>query len=238
MKGIYTHGFKAAPMRSSYFEALISIQQAYLTSEVETFRTKRGKEQQRRDKWRHGNKKGSPLLGPTLGWAKIPADSLDSVTDEELASEIERKGERMVSFGRLNQSPKGEMFRSVSVDARTFQLKFRAGALQVWGASCAITGASCLLEAAHIKSVSACKAQDHSGLTDRFNSIILNVALHALLDEGLIAFSDAGQLLVSQQLGARDRNVYGVMGPISVSFDHRAVKYIQFHRENIFQSGS
>ena len=135
MKGTYTHGFKADPVRSSYFEALISIQQAYLTNEVRTFSAQNGPQQQRRDKWRHGNEVGSPLLGPTSGWVKIQTDALNDVTEEVLAAEIERTGKRMVSFGRLDHGPEGEMFRSVSVDARTFQLKFRAGALQVWTSS-------------------------------------------------------------------------------------------------------
>lgn len=235
LEGVYIHGFKAEPVRSSYFNALISIQQAYLTSDARTFQTKHGPEKQRGDKWRHGKIKSAPLLGPTLGWVKIPVGALQKITEEEIAAEIERSGKQVVSFRRLNSDPEGEMFRPLSGEARTFQVKFRAGALQIWGAACAISGATCLLEAAHIKSVSACKAEDASGLADYFNSIILNVALHALLDEGLIAFSDKGELLVSRRLGARDRNVFRVSAPISVTFDDRAIKYIQFHRENVFR---
>lgn len=233
--GMYTHGFKAAPMRSSFFDALASIQRAYLTGEEKTFQTSKGPENQRRDKWRHGNTTGSPLLGPTLGWVEVPAAKLTQITEEELASEIESSGKKVASSKRCRVNPEAPMFRSVTAEARTFQLQFRIGALEVWGPECAVSGATCLLEAAHIKSVSACKLGNQLGLTDPFNSIILNVALHALLDAGLISFSDEGALLVSKHLGERDRLIYGVADSRQVAFDPRAMEYIRYHREYLYQ---
>lgn len=234
--GSYTYGFKAAPKNGGYFDALRAIQDNWKKSTARSFAIKNGHETQRADKWRHGNVTGSPLLGPTAGWVKVPVLALGRVTAEELASKLERAGTKFVSSSRAKIDPEGPMFRAVSVQARTFQLAFRDGALELWGAKCALSGAICLLEAAHIKSVADCKINDQPALVDPLNSIIVNIALHALLDEGLIAFSDSGDLLVSSKLGPSDRAVYGVGEPLKASFNAKALKYVQHHRNKVFRT--
>lgn len=92
LNGSYTFGFKAEPTRGEYFEALRQIQQAYIADESKVFRVNGGKkeERQRKARWRHGTNEGAPLLGPTLGWVRVPIADLDIVTDallEEVLSE-------------------------------------------------------------------------------------------------------------------------------------------------------
>ena len=86
MDGSYTFGFKAEPIMGYYFEALSQIQQAYIDNESKVFIVDDGKKRERqwRAKWRHGNKKGSPLLGPTLGWILVPLVDLEAVSGEFL----------------------------------------------------------------------------------------------------------------------------------------------------------
>lgn len=229
----YKHGFKAAPESSRYFKALASVQAAYLTGEKSPFRVKRGIESQRKDAWRHGLA-SSPLLSPTRGWVEVPVNQLMSTTQEELALELERSGNFLVSSWRAQVSPEGPMFRQTTKEARTFQVEFRAKALEIWDAKCAVSNATCLLEAAHIKGVAACKAGVLSEVKDPFNSIILNVALHALLDAGMISFAYNGTLLVSKNINEHDRSVYGLDKPRSVPFNSKAIPYLQHHRDHVF----
>jgi hypothetical protein len=233
--GNYTYGFKAMPKNGIYIEALQAVQNAWINNVTQSFPTQNGTENQRADKWRHGNKTGSPLLGPTAGWVEIPFASLEQTTEVELAAEIEHTGRFVTSSARTKLNPERPMFWPVSAEARTFQIRFRGGALSLWGSNCA-SGASCLLEAAHIKSVACCKLDDQYALTDPFNSIILNVSLHALLDAGLMSFSDAGELLVSRELSEVDRTVYGVNKPLKVAFRSEASKYVQHHRSALFRA--
>ncbi|VVO01369.1 hypothetical protein PS691_02657 [Pseudomonas fluorescens] len=238
MEGAYTHGFKAEPTTSKYLNALAAIQRGYLSDETKTFLTRKGPENQRCDKWRHGNQTGSPLLGPTLGWVEIPFEFLSTATHEELTSERERSGITITSSVRSNAHSEGVLFRQVAAESRTFQLAFRIGALKLWGPACALSGASCLLEAAHIKGVATCKLSDPKAITDPFNSIILNISFHALLDEGLISFTDEGNLLISDELSKKDCDVYGVNTQLKASFHPNAVKYLQYHRRNLFRGAT
>lgn len=235
LKGFYKHGFKAAPESSSYFKALASIQSAYLLREKKIFRVKIGIEAQRRDAWRHGQS-SSPLLSPTLGWVEIPVNKLMDISQEELAFELESTGEWLVSSKRIQKDPEGPMFRQMFREDRTFQLEFRARALDLWDAKCALSGATCALEAAHIKGVAACKSDLVSEAIDPFNSIILNVALHSLLDSGLISFTDEGTLLVSDNVNAHDRAVYGLETSRKVHFHLKAFPYLEYHRNHVFMN--
>lgn len=234
LKGFYKHGFKAASESSPYFKALASIQSAYLRSEKKTFRVKGGIETQRRDAWRHGQSSSS-LLSPTLGWVEVPVKRLRDISQEELAFELESSGEWLVSSKRIQKDPEGPMFRLAVREDRTFQIEFRALALDVWEAKCALSGATCVLEAAHIKGVAACKKDVLSEAKDPFNSIILNVALHALLDAGLISFTDDGALLVSEYINTSDRSIYGLENPWTVDFNPKAIPYLRYHRDQIFR---
>lgn len=103
LRGSYTFGFKATPIRGDYFQALRQVQQAYINDESKVFHVNGGKKKERQWKarWRHGSKEGSPLLGPTLGWVLIPVAELEIVSDDQL-------GEALIesSDGRAVLSPK------------------------------------------------------------------------------------------------------------------------------------
>lgn len=94
LRGNYTFGFKAAPIRGEYFEALRQIQQAYVDNESKLFLVNDGKKKERQSKarWRHGNKEGAPLLGPTLGWIQIPVADLEKISDALLGEALRESG--------------------------------------------------------------------------------------------------------------------------------------------------
>lgn len=95
----YIYGFKARPQRAIYFKALQEIQEAYIKGITEVFILKSGKKQsQTKHNWRHGRKEGSPLLGPSLGWVKIPKEEILSLTSEDLENAIIESNEKCVIY--------------------------------------------------------------------------------------------------------------------------------------------
>lgn len=90
LNGKYTHGFKSAPQKNSYLKAVSAIQKAYINNEEREFIVNNGKkkENQRADKWRQN---GS-LLGPTLGWIKVPISELENIDSQNLVNTLENSG--------------------------------------------------------------------------------------------------------------------------------------------------
>ncbi|MGF1879290.1 HNH endonuclease [Photobacterium frigidiphilum] len=86
----YKHGYKAEIQEDNYFEALTSVQKAFIDNDSEVFLVNSGKtpERQYKFKWRH---KGS-LVGPTLGWAEIDYDKLTTISSEQIAEKVIQSG--------------------------------------------------------------------------------------------------------------------------------------------------
>lgn len=131
-----------------------------------------------------------------------------------------------------NANPGVPLFVPVLTEARTFQLKFRANALLIWKPSCAISGATVALEAAHIKPVAASKLQTDE-VIDCYNSIILNAGLHRLFDQGLFSFSSEGKLIISPLLSKKNQEVFGLNKEVTISFHPKAKGYLDFHRTEV-----
>lgn len=89
LNGDYRFGYKAQPETGKYFEALQTIQKAYINDERQLFWVKGGTENQRKYKWRHGKESNAPLLSPTLGWVEISLKDLEKSTSQELAEILE-----------------------------------------------------------------------------------------------------------------------------------------------------
>lgn len=98
--GTYRYGYKAAPSTGRYFDALRDIQQSFIENEHQVFVVNSGKkeEKQHRARWRHGIKTGSPLLGPTMGWVRVPVDRLDKVTGSDLEKALSAAGSELAEF--------------------------------------------------------------------------------------------------------------------------------------------
>lgn len=92
--GSYRYGYKAEPSVGQYLHALREVQQAAINDETKTFLVDKGtREKQRRARWRHGSKEGASLLGPTLGWARVPVAELGSLADADVEKFIISRGE-------------------------------------------------------------------------------------------------------------------------------------------------
>ena len=98
--GTYRYGYKAAPSTGNYFDALRDIQQSFINDEHQVFVVNSGKEEetQRKARWRHGNETGSPLLGPTMGWVRVPVDGLEILSGLDLGKALRAAGAEFVEL--------------------------------------------------------------------------------------------------------------------------------------------
>lgn len=100
LNGEYTFGYKSQPETGKYFQAIQTIQKAYISDERQLFWVKDGtkKENQKKHKWRHGKESGAPLLGPTLGWVEISLKNLEKSTSQELAEILEDSQRKYATY--------------------------------------------------------------------------------------------------------------------------------------------
>lgn len=95
------------------------------------------------------------------------------------------------------------------VYARVGQGAFRAGLVDVWDGKCAVTGVSVreLLRASHVKPWASSTDEER---LDIHNGLLLVANLDAAFDKHLISFTDSGEMLLSDALGADGHAVLGV----------------------------
>jgi hypothetical protein len=113
---------------------------------------------------------------------------------------------------------------------------FRAGLIEYWEGSCAITGLAVarLLRASHIKPWADCES-DRERL-DVFNGLLLAPHLDAAFDCGLITVADDGAVVVSTALGISDQRILALAEPLrlrALADAHRA--YLSWHRQKVFR---
>lgn len=121
------------------------------------------------------------------------------------------------------------------VRQRIGQDTFRAALMDYWGGACAVTGIAVpeVLRASHVKPWADCESDAER--LDVFNGFLLVANLDALFDRGLIAFNDAGMLLVSPRLSEDEISRLGV-GPRSklrwIAPEH--MTFLEWHRQRVF----
>lgn len=115
---------------------------------------------------------------------------------------------------------------------RIGQGDFRKSLIAYWK-KCAITGCddTKYLIASHIKPWAACNNRER---TDVFNGILLIPNLDKLFDKGLISFSDNGTIMISRFISAQNMQLLNVSKMMKIQLDKRHVKYIKYHRDNVF----
>jgi hypothetical protein len=122
-----------------------------------------------------------------------------------------------------------ETTRKALIDARVGQGRFREDVLAAWGGRCAVTGCSVLkvLRASH--AVAWRESTDEERL-DPDNGLPLLANLDALFDAGLIAFDDAGEMLVSNLLPPEQRGILGVPARLRAQPTPGQLAFLRRHR--------
>jgi hypothetical protein len=112
---------------------------------------------------------------------------------------------------------------------RTAQGIFRQHLDRYWNQTCAITGVQDrgLLRASHIKPWAA--SNDYERV-DVCNGLLLSALWDAAFDQGLVSFSDDGNLLVSPKLSDRATAVLTDGRPVTVSVSAGHAPYLKDHR--------
>lgn len=118
---------------------------------------------------------------------------------------------------------------------RIGQELYRQALLDYWG-GCAVTGIrqTELLRASHAKPWSECESDEER--LNVFNGFLLCAHLDALLDRGLLSFTDEGTGLISSQLEASTLELLHLDKELRlrwVAAEHHA--FLQWHRQNVFR---
>lgn len=121
------------------------------------------------------------------------------------------------------------------VKQRLGQDIFRSTLLDYWGGACALTGIreTALLRASHVKPWAVCDSDEER--LNVFNGFLLEARYDALFDQGLITFSDDGELLVSKRLDTVTQQILQLgMFPRVRWIAPEHLEFLVFHRDHVF----
>jgi len=122
--------------------------------------------------------------------------------------------------------------RDQIVKSRIGQGSFRKK-LEANGSSCKICGLNKnnLLIASHIKPWS--ESADEERL-DENNGFLFCPNHDALFDKGYISFDNKGRIIISSELNESIYNSLNIDNDIQIDINKENIKYLEWHRENIF----
>lgn len=126
-----------------------------------------------------------------------------------------------------------ETTRTALLEARLGQGRYRRDLMKKWGAACGVTGCTvqAALRASHCK---PWRDSDNAERLDPDNGLMLVATLDALFDAGLIAFDDAGAMLVSGAIPDAERDMLGLPASLRRVPTSAQAAYLKHHREHIF----
>lgn len=130
-----------------------------------------------------------------------------------------------------------ETEKTALVMSRRGQGQFRVELIEWWGRRCAVTDCceTRVLRASHLKPW-AWKPSTNEERLDRFNGLLLAPHLDALLDCGLITFTEDGMIQVSSSLASADEKCLGIHRTMKLRrVDPQHLPYLRFHRSKVFQ---
>lgn len=121
---------------------------------------------------------------------------------------------------------------------RVGQDLFRKALMKRCSGRCQVTGIQlpALLRASHIKPWARCASDDER--LDPENGLLLAVQWDAVLDQGFLSFTDEGDAIWSSMLSEDLREHLALGSFPSLSFSTATMKYLDWHRRYIFESGS
>lgn len=176
---------------------------------------------------------------PQINWTPQTSGTtvLDSIADEifqELNTAnynttkdvINQLEQAIINDSNLLETEKKQLVLS-----RIGQGNFRKLLIKYWG-ECCISGVNLksLLIASHIK---PWKHSNNFERLDVYNGLLLTPTLDRLFDQGLISFNDHGEVIYSASI-KKYLITLNLSTKMKVSLQNNHLKYIKYHRENIF----
>ncbi|WP_152988391.1 HNH endonuclease [Janthinobacterium sp. Ant5-2-1] len=163
--------------------------------------------------------------------ASIPdAAGLDllSMSREIETSVVEASDILGRDFFSSAKRPVGATTRQTIREARIGQGYFRQELIKLWK-SCPVTGLANLdlLIASHMKPWAT---SDDSERLDPFNGFLFSPHVDRLFDKGLIGFTDAGQIMISPLLTAKDLSALNISTTIIIPIQAQHKPYLAAHR--------
>lgn len=119
------------------------------------------------------------------------------------------------------------------VSARMGQGWFRKELIKIWK-GCAVTKCNeiTILRASHIKPWSSSNNKEK---LDVYNGLLLIPNLDLLFDKGFISFKENGEIIISKKIKKGNMGILGVNANMKIAASSRHVRYLKWHRENIFR---
>jgi len=127
-----------------------------------------------------------------------------------------------------------ETEREAIVQSRIGQGRFRTELIKHWR-GCAVTDCQArkVLRASHIK---PWRNSSNEERLDVYNGLLLIPNLDAAFDNGMISFADDGKIIISDLLTEYDKLKLGIHPDMRIAkLDERHLKYLKYHRRNIFK---
>ncbi|MBN1349057.1 HNH endonuclease [candidate division KSB1 bacterium] len=138
-------------------------------------------------------------------------------------------------FQNTYQEDLSETEREAIVQSRIGQGKFRADLISYWN-GCAVTGCQRieLLRASHIK---PWRDSTNEERLDVYNGLLLIPNLDVAFDNGMISFSNDGNIIISAPLSEGDKLKLAIYPDMQlVRINERHHKYLEYHRNNVFNT--
>lgn len=126
-----------------------------------------------------------------------------------------------------------ETTKKLLVDARVGQGGFRKKLIELYP-KCPVTGIGMpeMIRASHIKPWR--ESSDKERL-DRYNGLMLAAHVDVLFDKGFISFSDQGEMLIGDEpLISEIIEELNIKTDIKIKINNRSMKYLKWHRDNLF----
>lgn len=121
--------------------------------------------------------------------------------------------------------------RMALVSARIGQGGYRLRMLRVWDGRCAVSGLG-IPEALIASHAMAWRESDNHQRLDEYNGLLLSATVDRLFDQGLISFSDSGQLLLKPGLSIEELRMCGLSSESRLRFvPARCRPYLRLHRQ-------
>jgi hypothetical protein len=123
--------------------------------------------------------------------------------------------------------------RDIIIRSRIGQGKFRQLLFTLYD-GCVICGLreKRILIGSHIKPWSKSEPKER---IDKFNGLLLCATHDRLFDEGLITFSDEGQIIISKELDLYNLDLLHIPQKLNISLAEEMKKYLHYHRNHEFE---